>query len=97
MEESREKDEAWPELLHLECKGCGRCVLVCPKDVLFLSKALNERGYHFAEYAGEGCTGCANCFYSCPEPYAIRIHRPERGTKQQAEQDPPSSEEQGRT
>ena len=60
----------------LECKGCGRCVASCPKEVLCLSESLNERGYHYVEYAGKGCIGCGNCFYSCPEPYAIKIITP---------------------
>jgi len=41
-----------------------------------MSAELNERGYHYVEYLGEGCTGCANCYYTCPEPLAIEIHIP---------------------
>ena len=60
-----------------ECKGCGRCVEACPKNVLRLGDTLNRQGYLPAEYIGEGCTGCAICFYNCPEPYAIEVHTPE--------------------
>jgi len=56
-----------------ECKGCTRCVLACPKKVLSLSAELNERGYHYAAYSGEGCIGCGNCYYTCPEPHAIKV------------------------
>ena len=66
----------YPELISLECKGCGRCVVACPKQCLAMGTVLNERGYYFVRYAGSGCTGCANCFYSCPEPHAIKIHIP---------------------
>jgi 2-oxoisovalerate ferredoxin oxidoreductase delta subunit len=41
-----------------------------------MSDNINERGYHYAEYAGQGCTGCANCYYTCPEPLAIEVHIP---------------------
>ncbi|MBT8340278.1 MAG: ferredoxin family protein, partial [Desulfatitalea sp.] len=27
------------------CKGCGLCVMVCPKKVLAISDQLNPRGY----------------------------------------------------
>ena len=67
--------KAYPEINRIECKGCGRCVDACPKTVLRLSKSLNERGYRYVEYVGEGCIGCANCFYVCPEPNTFRIHR----------------------
>jgi 2-oxoisovalerate ferredoxin oxidoreductase delta subunit len=76
----KDKREPVPEITIVECKGCGRCVVACPKDLLTMSRELNERGYHYAEYAGEGCTGCANCFYTCPEPNALRIRIPERKT-----------------
>ncbi|MCK5805447.1 MAG: 4Fe-4S dicluster domain-containing protein, partial [Lentisphaeria bacterium] len=46
----------------------------CPKGVLFIGKALNQRGYTHVEYKGEGCTGCGNCFYACPEPHTIKVH-----------------------
>jgi len=69
-------NDAYPVIHIVECKGCGRCVIDCPKDVLSLSSDLNERGYHYIVYSGEGCTGCANCYYTCPEPSAIEVHIP---------------------
>ncbi|MDD2236451.1 MAG: 4Fe-4S dicluster domain-containing protein [Kiritimatiellae bacterium] len=70
-----------PVITIVECKGCGRCVAACPKQVLRMGKELNERGYAYVEYLGEGCIGCANCFYSCPEPHAITIRIPLRPTE----------------
>lgn len=70
------KKEPYPLLINIECKACGRCVKACPKNVLFLGDKLNERGYRYVEYKGEGCTGCANCYYTCPEPSAIEVHIP---------------------
>lgn len=68
----------YPAINRIECKACGRCVDACPKQVLFLGTDLNERGYRYVCYAGEGCTGCANCFYACPEPHTIVVHRRRR-------------------
>ncbi|HPJ29750.1 MAG TPA: 4Fe-4S ferredoxin, partial [Candidatus Sabulitectum sp.] len=33
-----------------------------------------SKGYHYAEYKGEGCVGCGSCFYTCPEPDAIVVY-----------------------
>ncbi len=66
----------YPLINALECKSCGRCVVSCPKQVLRIGQELNERGYHYVVYSGEGCIGCNNCFYTCPEPNAIEVHIP---------------------
>ena len=76
MSENSEKKEPYPVINEIECKACGRCIVACPKSLLKMSEKLNERGYHYVEYVGEGCTGCANCYYTCPEPLAIEIHIP---------------------
>jgi NAD-dependent dihydropyrimidine dehydrogenase PreA subunit len=61
-----------------ECKGCGRCVVACPRKVLRLREAINHRGVRPVEYTGSGCTGCGICFYNCPEPYALEVEIPDR-------------------
>ncbi|MDW7733105.1 MAG: ferredoxin family protein [Methanolobus sp.] len=81
MSDLQEKKEPYPVINILECKACGRCIVACPKDLLKLSDDLNERGYRYVEYVGEGCTGCANCYYTCPEPLAIEIHIPAKESK----------------
>lgn len=69
---------AGPVIDAAECKGCGRCVVACPKQVLSMTTRFNARGVHYAEYKGEGCVGCCACFYSCPEPWAIEVRIPPR-------------------
>ncbi|MEA1874759.1 MAG: 4Fe-4S binding protein [Bacteroidota bacterium] len=50
------------------CKGCSVCVTACPTDVISMSKAVNAKGYNYAEMANpEACTGCANCAIVCPD------------------------------
>jgi len=56
------------------CKGCGRCIIACPKQVLVMSESLNRSSYQYVKYIGDGCIGCANCYYSCPEPLALEVH-----------------------
>ncbi len=73
-----ESAKPYPEINALECKGCGRCLDACPKQVLSLGHELNARGYRFVIYSGSGCIGCANCFYACPEPHTFVIHKPTR-------------------
>ncbi len=51
------------------CKGCGLCVLACPKKILSLSKTrLNRKGHAPVELTKpEACVGCASCALMCPD------------------------------
>ena len=71
-----ETAKPYPVIHRLECKACGRCILDCPVKVLRMGEDLNERGYRYTIYEGEGCIGCGNCYYTCPEPNAIELHIP---------------------
>lgn len=63
-----------PKIRNDECKGCERCIVACPKDVLALGKELNIMGLpHIYVKDEDACIGCALCFYTCPEPGAIAI------------------------
>ena len=58
-----------------ECKGCGRCIIACPKKLLAMGKEINKQGYTAVEAAEPAnCIGCGACFYQCPEPGAITIY-----------------------
>ncbi len=63
----------YPKIDYQLCKGCGRCVIACPKSTLSMGKKLNRYGLRYAEYSGDGCIGCGSCFYVCPEPEALEI------------------------
>ncbi len=50
------------------CKGCGLCVTVCPKHIIYLSDTLNKKGYSAATVAEmDKCIGCASCATMCPD------------------------------
>jgi 2-oxoisovalerate ferredoxin oxidoreductase delta subunit len=78
---SPKKKEPYPVFNKLECKACERCIIACREGVLKMSDDINERGYHYAVYKGNGCTGCGDCYYTCPEPLAVEIHIPLKKNK----------------
>ena len=58
------------------CKGCGLCVVVCPKSSIVISKKSNKNGYFPAQATNTDCTGCAACAIICPEAI-IEVYRDE--------------------
>jgi NADPH-dependent glutamate synthase beta subunit-like oxidoreductase/NAD-dependent dihydropyrimidine dehydrogenase PreA subunit len=46
------------------CRGCGRCVDICPFDAVKLVP--NERGFYTAEVLHYNCVGCGGCVGRCP-------------------------------
>lgn len=75
---SEEQAQAKPKVTIHEplCKGCGLCIIHCPKEVLAASERINELGYPTTVVARESCIGCANCYLICPEPGAITVVKP---------------------
>lgn len=49
------------------CKGCGLCVVVCPKKAIIISNNSNSIGYFPAQTDNSDCTGCGACAIMCPE------------------------------
>jgi 2-oxoisovalerate ferredoxin oxidoreductase delta subunit len=83
MNESKSQEETSLEIpkpyiiIHKdECKGCERCIIGCKKNVIELCNELNNLGYNYAKYTGDGCIGCGDCYYTCPEPLAIEVYIP---------------------
>jgi len=66
------------------CKGCGLCVVVCPKNCIVISRQSNKNGYFPAQPVPsvvEGatdpdCTGCCLCAIICPD-VVIKVFREE--------------------
>jgi len=56
------------------CKGCGLCVVVCPKNSIVISKRSNKTGYFPAQTNNSDCTGCAVCAIICPDA-VIEVYR----------------------
>jgi len=56
------------------CKGCGLCVIVCPKKSIVISDKSNKNGYFPAVADNTDCTGCCLCAIICPEAI-IEVYR----------------------
>jgi 2-oxoglutarate ferredoxin oxidoreductase subunit delta len=55
------------------CKGCGLCVLYCPKGSLRLTRHLNTQGNSYVDQVDPAvCNACGICFRMCPD-VAIKI------------------------
>ena len=70
----------FPFLLPEYCKGCGRCIPACPKELLAFVEDLNSRGVHYVCCIdNEACTGCLSCAVVCPDA-AIQILKVDEAT-----------------
>ncbi len=55
------------------CKGCGICIMVCPRKCLDFAKYFNSKGYYPATLTKpDDCIGCLLCEYNCPD-FAIYL------------------------
>jgi 2-oxoglutarate ferredoxin oxidoreductase subunit delta len=66
------------------CKGCGLCVPQCPKQLIKMSKEMNEQGSYSPIINKKKCVGCGLCYQMCPD-LAIEIKKSEaEGEKNKA-------------
>ena len=51
------------------CKGCGLCVFICPKKIIFLDRSqTNHKGYNPATIIDmDQCIACGQCARICPD------------------------------
>ena len=51
------------------CKGCGLCVISCPRKVLTIARdRINQKGYSPVAVTDESaCIGCGSCAIMCPD------------------------------
>jgi 2-oxoglutarate ferredoxin oxidoreductase subunit delta len=50
------------------CKGCELCTHACPKQVLGMSREINDKGYFFSQVVNQpACIGCRFCGFTCPD------------------------------
>lgn len=52
---------------HDRCKGCGFCILECPKGSLSFSHKVNKKGYTTIALEEDRCIACAICYTVCPD------------------------------
>jgi len=59
------------------CKGCGRCIEICPKDCIHFAADIDPRtGLRPIELDLDACNGCGLCITACPEPYGLQSQPP---------------------
>ena len=50
------------------CKGCGICIVNCPRSCLTLSEGFNEFGNCYCvQTEPDKCIGCKLCGIMCPD------------------------------
>ncbi len=65
------------------CKGCGMCIVTCPKHLIETAELLNAAGYYPARLKeGGACTACALCATVCPD-VAIEVIKDDTPSKEQ--------------
>ena len=85
----------FPVIHKNECKGCNRCIMACNNFVLVMSEDINDSGYNYVEYRGQGCNGCGDCYYTCPEPLAVEVHIPRLKPKKTSNENTVNANKEG--
>ena len=66
-------DRPKPFVLPEFCKGCARCIDVCPKDCIKPGTEINpQSGLTPVVLDLAACSACGLCIAACPEPFGLR-------------------------
>lgn len=68
-----EKNAAQMLQHHDRCKGCGYCILECPKGALSFAREVNHKGYPTVQLDANKCIACAICYTVCPDYVFERV------------------------
>lgn len=64
-------------IIHSEsCKSCKYCIHSCPRNALFLSGKINDKGYQTVAVDEDKCIHCGICYNVCPD-YVFEIQEKE--------------------
>lgn len=67
------------------CKGCGLCIISCPKKLLVFEEEFNAKGHHPAKLDNENeCSECGLCYRMCPD-FAIYVEEEGEETEKKPE------------
>lgn len=54
------------------CKGCGLCIIYCPRDALEEAETPNKKGIYPPVEVKDRCNECRLCEVICPD-FAINV------------------------
>ncbi len=76
-----EVTEGVVHIIEDRCKGCGFCIVYCPRDVLEESPEFNKKGYHPPRVKKSAtCVNCHYCETICPDfaIFSVEAEAPSR-------------------
>lgn len=73
--DKRRNDMGKVRIINENCKGCGYCMVVCPKRVIEIGQEANALGYRYAvAVRPQDCISCKLCAIMCPDS-AIEVYK----------------------
>ena len=49
------------------CKACHLCLVNCPKQAIYTSGKVNQKGYEYVLVDEDKCIACGSCYQMCPD------------------------------